>query len=340
MNPGTPAQTGQSPSNDAKLDELLNRIHSLSSDAASPAAPPAPERSAPAPVSAPPPPPPVPGVTTATPVPADAPGPLRRAAGAPASRAAPAPANTPHAQSVPERPRRPKMPDVLGFTPSRDEPWRPVEPSNLEESKISEALLEQLILRFMLSNGESEGRAIAEQLKLAFRLIEPILTRLKMEQHVTYRNATSTNDYIYVLSETGRTLARNHNMDCTYYGSCPVRLQEYIESVKRQTVEGQFPKKADLQKAFSDLLINEKMLHRLGPAVASGRGMFLYGFPGNGKTSIAERVTGAFGKYVWIPRAVEIDGEIMRVFDPMNHEIAMPESTGGLLDIGGFDKRW
>ncbi|MEL6898271.1 MAG: hypothetical protein AAFP90_19410, partial [Planctomycetota bacterium] len=145
MNPGTPAQTGQSPSNDAKLDELLNRIHSLSSDAASPAAPPAPERSAPAPVSAPPPPPPVPGVTTATPVPADAPGPLRRAAGAPASRAAPAPANTPHAQSVPERPRRPKMPDVLGFTPSRDEPWRPVEPSNLEESKISEALLEQLI---------------------------------------------------------------------------------------------------------------------------------------------------------------------------------------------------
>ena len=82
------------------------------------------------------------------------------------------------------------------------------------------------------------------------------------------------------------------------------------------------------------------MLQKLGPAVASGRGMFLFGFPGNGKTSIAERVTGAFGKYVWIPRSVDIDGDVLRVFDPMCHQEAAPEASGGLLDSGGFDKRW
>lgn len=210
----------------------------------------------------------------------------------------------------------------------------------MESAGINETILEAIVYRYMQSIGECEGRKIADQVKLPFRMIEPLMTRLKMEQNVAYKNATETNDYVYILTETGRAIARNHIGDCTYYGSCPVPLDEYIASVKCQTIEGQYPKKQDLMKAFKDLLINPNMLNKLGPAVASGRGMFLFGFPGNGKTSIAERVTGAFGKYVWIPRAVDIDGDVLRVFDPMCHQEAMPEGGGGLLDIGGFDKRW
>ncbi|QEF99425.1 hypothetical protein Mal15_34890 [Stieleria maiorica] len=228
----------------------------------------------------------------------------------------------------------------LGFEPSRDEAWRPVEPESMEKAGINESILEAIMYRFLLTAGESEGRKIADQVKVPFRLVEPILTRMKMEQNIAYKNATATNDYVYVLTETGRQIARNHNSDCTYFGACPVRLEDYIKSVRYQTIEGQYPKKADLVRAFSDLLINPKMLNRLGPAIASGRGMFLFGFPGNGKTSIAERVTGAFGKYIWIPRSVDIDGDVLRVFDPMNHVLAMPEENTGLLDIGGFDKRW
>ena len=82
------------------------------------------------------------------------------------------------------------------------------------------------------------------------------------------------------------------------------------------------------------------MLARLGPAINSGRGLFLYGAAGNGKTSIAERVTQAFGQYIWIPRAIGVDGEIIRLYDPSNHEEAPLESTGGLLDNRKIDQRW
>lgn len=228
----------------------------------------------------------------------------------------------------------------LGFKPSRDEPWRPEEPSDIVSAGVNETILEAIVYRYLLNIGEAEGRKIAGQVSLPFLMIEPLLTRLKMEQNVAYKNATATNDYVYILTETGRAIARNHLSDSTYYGACPVPLTEYIASVKLQTIEGQHPKKKDLLAAFSDLLINPKMLDKLGPAVASGRGMFLFGFPGNGKTSIAERVTGAFGKYVWIPRAVDIDGDVLRVFDPMCHTLAEPESGTGLLNIAGYDKRW
>ena len=232
------------------------------------------------------------------------------------------------------------VPCALGFKPSRDEPWRPAEPDDIYSAGVNESLLEAIVYRFLQTAGEAEGRKIADQVKLPFRMVEPVLTRLKMEQNVAYKSSTATNDYVYILTETGRVIARNHIDDCSYYGACPIPLKHYIASVKYQTIEGQYPKKQDLLKAFHDLLINPRMLEKLGPAVASGRGMFLFGFPGNGKTSIAERVTGAFGTHIWIPRAVDIDGDVLRVFDPMCHEMDMPEGNGGLLDVGGYDKRW
>ena len=82
------------------------------------------------------------------------------------------------------------------------------------------------------------------------------------------------------------------------------------------------------------------MLSRLGPAINSGRGLFLYGSPGNGKTSIAERVTAAFGDYVWIPRAIGLEGEIIRVFDPNHHTEVEVEKEEGLLSTKRVDARW
>ncbi|MEM9369216.1 MAG: AAA family ATPase [Planctomycetota bacterium] len=258
---------------------------------------------------------------------------------APAAATHPPRPATSQASSPPAQPRNAVV-NPAGFQPNRDEPWRPTEPQTLRDAGVSESIVEAIAYRFLLNAGEAEGRRVAEQLQIPFRMVEPVLDNLKRDHHVAYKHATATNDYVYVLTESGRAIARNHMKDCTYFGACPVRLTDYIASVKKQTIEGQYPKRDDLKRAFSDLLINPTMLNRLGPAVASGRGMFLFGFPGNGKTSIAERVTGAFGKYIWVPKAIDIDGNILRVFDPMNHELAMPEASSGLLDVLGFDKRW
>ena len=100
------------------------------------------------------------------------------------------------------------------------------------------------------------------------------------------------------------------------------------------------PTVKDLKNAFSDLLVNQKMLRRLGPAVNSGRGLFLFGAPSNGKTSIAERITKAFGDTLWIPLAIGIDGEIMRFFDPGLHEEVPLKERGGPLHANAVDKRW
>ncbi|MBL8871990.1 MAG: AAA family ATPase [Planctomycetaceae bacterium] len=249
-----------------------------------------------------------------------------------------APTNPEQSQSTGPQSTGPKERYVL--TANTEEPFIPREPETLYETGLTETLLEELILRYLLARGEASGRHISDQIKLPFRLLDPILSRLKQEQLTTYRGATSINDYIHLITDAGRERARAYNHKTTYYGAAPVSLKEYIESVKHQSIEDQRPTEVDLRRAFSDLLVDSKLLERLGPAVNSGRGMFLFGYPGNGKTSIAERITSAFGKYIWIPRALLIDGEIIRLFDPMLHVLETPSQPHGWLNNSQIDQRW
>ena len=229
---------------------------------------------------------------------------------------------------------------LLKVTHNHSEPIIPLEPPSLEAAGISGQLVEEIIMRFLLNRGEASGRAIADQIKLPFRLIEPTLNRLKSQQLSGYLGATAMNDYIHTLSDTGRDRAKRHVQKTTYFGAAPIPLEQYVDSVRLQSVELQHPSQDDLKNAFSDLLVPPQLLARLGPAVNSGRGMFLFGFPGNGKTSIAERVTRAFGEYIWIPRAVLIDGDLLRVFDPLNHEECPPAKSDGMLRDSQIDHRW
>jgi hypothetical protein len=216
----------------------------------------------------------------------------------------------------------------------------PAEPVNLLQAKLTDSEVEDLMFKFLLARGDASGRDIAEQIKLPFIPLEELLRVLKSDQWIVHRGAAPMNDYQYQLTDKGRERARRLTEHCTYFGSAPVALSDYLDSVAAQSLTKQHPTTDDLRRAFDDLLINPRMLARLGPAINSGRGLFLYGAAGNGKTSIAERVTRAFGQFIWIPRAIGIDGEIIRLFDPSNHEEAALESTGGLLDNRKIDKRW
>ncbi len=221
-----------------------------------------------------------------------------------------------------------------------DSEFYPQEPSSLPDAKVTESEVESLILKFLLARGDATGRDIADQVKLPFVLIEELLRQMKFDQLVFHRGSAAMNDYQFQLTDLGRERARRQSEHCTYFGAAPVNLTDYIVSVAAQSITNQHPTADDLQRAFEDLLINPRMMARLGPAINSGRGLFLYGAPGNGKTSIAERVTRAFGQFLWIPRAIGVDGEIIRLFDPSNHEESPLENSNQLLENRKIDKRW
>ncbi len=216
----------------------------------------------------------------------------------------------------------------------------PHEPTSFLQAQLTDSEVEGLSLKMLLARGEASGRLMADHLRLPFLLLDELLRQMKQDHLVVHKGSASMNDYIYQLTDFGRERARRLSAHCTYFGTAPVSLRDYIAAVKLQSLTAQHPTEADLKRAFCDLLINDQTLNRLGPAINSGRGLFLFGAAGNGKTSIAERVTKAFGEYIWIPRAIGIDGEIVRLYDPSAHEEAPPESGPGLLDDSKIDKRW
>lgn len=218
--------------------------------------------------------------------------------------------------------------------------FHPAEPTSLAAAGLSEVLTEELLLKSLLGRGDASGRQLADQAQLPFALVEPILRRLKQEQLVHYRDAAEMNDYRYQLTEAGRQSALRYHHACSYADAAPVPLADYVAAVQAQSLTHQHPTEGDLRRAFSDLLVSPRMLRRLGPAINSGRGLFLFGSPGNGKTSLAERITRCFGDSIWIPRALRVDGEIIRLFDPQHHERLADPDSGGLLQTGSHDRRW
>jgi predicted ATPase with chaperone activity len=212
--------------------------------------------------------------------------------------------------------------------------------NTFEEAGLNNALIESLVLKFLFNLGSASGRRIAIELGLPFGPFPEFLRQLKNQQIVNYAGSTTANDFVYSLTDVGRARAKTYADECAYVGTAPVPFEDYLKSVTAQTIATEQPKEEDLRRAFSDLLISEETFAMLGPAINSGRGMFLYGFPGNGKTSIAERITRCFGTSVWIPRVLFIEGQLVKLFDMTNHEPIETISSTGLLDSSDYDRRW
>jgi hypothetical protein len=219
-------------------------------------------------------------------------------------------------------------------------PFIPKEPATMEEAGLGPIDVEALILKQLLIGGSGTGRKIAEQIKLPFGIVQELLRGLKQQLLVSYKAQASMGDFDHELTVEGEKRARWHVDRCTYCGSAPVPLREYIRSIKRQSVKRVRPKMSDLASAFSDLSLPAATISQIGQAIHAGRGLFLYGQPGNGKTSIAERVIRAASQTIWVPRTITITGEIIRVFDPANHEEIPADASGQLLNLARYDRRW
>ncbi len=224
--------------------------------------------------------------------------------------------------------------ELQGRLPDNDTGFTPPAPASFAEGNISEHLVESLSLKFLQNRGTVSGRDISDQLCLPFRLLDEFLRNLKKEQLVSHKTSAPMQDYIYELTTTGHERAKRYREQTTYFGATPVTHDEWIASVAKQSLRAKAPSSEDLKAAVSDLVLPEKFFSQVGQAVASGKAMFLYGLPGNGKTSIAQRICSAFGKHIWIPRSLVYDGEIVRLYDPIVHDAA-PRS-----DDPKIDQRW
>lgn len=214
----------------------------------------------------------------------------------------------------------------------------PPMPKTLAESGLTDTLVDSLVLKSLLVDGGNSGRQIAESLGLSFGVMDERFRDLRNRSLITHKSAAMLNDYNFVLTQEGRDAALRAMAACAYTGAAPVPLNDYVASVDAQSISAEVPKQADLEKAFSDISVNPKIYSRLGPAINSGAGLFLYGEPGNGKTTLAERITLCFGHQIWIPRTVIADGQLIKLYDPAYHESAEEHSRSILKTEN--DRRW
>ena len=217
--------------------------------------------------------------------------------------------------------------------------FQPTQPRSLAEAGLPDSLIESLVCKRLLVVGRESGRALAEHCCLSFGLVEDVFQKLRTRQVLTHKGAAALNDYTYTLTEQGREFAQHMLDTCAYMGAAPVPLSDYVNAVEAQTILAETPKRAQLEAAFSDISVPTELFARLGPAISSGTGLFLYGAPGNGKTTLAERITRSFGQEIWVPRVLLVEGELVKFYDPAYHA-SVSTSQRKLIRQDTHDPRW
>ncbi len=216
----------------------------------------------------------------------------------------------------------------------------PAIPKSLTEAGLHKNDLFPLVLKFLFLHGSQHGGRIAEQLKLPFVLLEPVLAALKSELLISPRSLARAGDFEYELSPKGIEQAKLHLTRSSYCGAAPVSLADYRRAIGEQSIKRLRPSFQDVKRALEDLFVTDLTVSQLGQALNAGRSLFLFGAPGNGKTSIATRAIRALSEVVWIPRAITVGGDVIRLYDPIVHEaLPLPKSNSLLREIE-VDERW
>ncbi len=210
----------------------------------------------------------------------------------------------------------------------------PLRPASLRDAGLTLAQLTDLTLKLLYLHGALTGFDISTELRLPFSVVEEGLRFLKEQRcaEVTSGEMLGVISQRFVLSDLGRIRARDAFEQSRYVGPAPVSLEAYTTQCRLQSVVGIRCAPGDLRHAFQGLVIREGLLEELGPAVCSGRSIFLHGPPGNGKTVISRglgRVLNTCGGDIYVPYAVHVEGAIITVFDPVIHRLAEEDCDMG-----------
>lgn len=214
---------------------------------------------------------------------------------------------------------------------------KPAVPKNVEETGLDLTFITDLIMKHILYMGDFKIADVADRVKLPHSVVDTALEVLRRDKFIEVKGATEYMRATYNFTITGQGKNRaNELLDiCRYVGPAPVTLDAYKNMVEVQTIKNIIVNEETVREAFSHLILSERLLRRLGPAISSGKAMFIYGPAGNGKTTIAETIGRVLPGTVYMPHAIIVGGQIITIFDPVTH---IPVNSDSLSEH--VDHRW
>jgi hypothetical protein len=216
----------------------------------------------------------------------------------------------------------------------------PRQPETFTEAGIEPRVLQPLVIRYLYQHGKQSGLNVSRQLKLPLNLVEPTLHLLRSEHLIFPKGAAAGNDFVYEILPKGIEKAQMDLELSTYCGAAPVSIDQYTNSVFRQSLRNHRIKLPQMIKALSEFSVSNLLLSQLGQAVNSGKTLMLYGPPGNGKSVLSKQLLKSAHTNIWIPRVLSVGSEIIRVFDPSIHQ-ELPFDQAHTLPPGfEIDHRW
>jgi hypothetical protein len=222
------------------------------------------------------------------------------------------------------------------------QPTPPPPPATIAETGLHPDTLAQLMLKTLVA-GEASGTTLAEKLRLPYSVLDALIQHARVEKLVEVRGSAGTGSagYRYILTDLGRDRAMQYFEVSRYVGPAPVALAQYSAYVRACMAARPYVDRDTLATGFSELIVNKAMFDQLGPAVNSGKSLFLYGAPGNGKTVVAEGIGRALGMEMFVPHAIDVDGQTITIFDPVNHvPLGGIDASASVIATAVHDRRW
>lgn len=221
------------------------------------------------------------------------------------------------------------------------------QPNSPDDLKIPIGIVQDIILRILFNEGTASVSRIAEITGVTPQVIDTLLSQMKLEHQVEVTKAGSLGSlsFTYSLTEVGTKRARDSFERGQYIGRVPVPIETYNKAILLQTGKAQRIAPQQIQKSLSHLILPDNFHRRIGPAVNAGTSLFLYGAPGNGKTTVAQAIAKLISSDspIWLPDAVTAGGQVVRVYDPLIHVPLKDEELAGNTGAIGktkLDKRW